>query len=717
MTGLLRILTLAFGVCASLCVARADEGPPALRRFVLTAASDDGGADRVRLRYAGSDARALRRVLEQLGGVATDDVMALEEPSVPDFERAFTDLGARLAAAHATGTRTELVFFYSGHSDDRGLLLGGQLLAYTELRQALDRMPADVRIAIVDSCASGTLIRQKGGARRAPFLFDVSTQVRGHAFLTSSSANEAAQESDFVGGSFFTHYLVSGLRGAADASGDRKVTLTEAYRFAFDETLQRTGSTQAGAQHPAYDIQLAGTGDLVMTDLRSTAAELQLDEALEGRLFVRDQRGTLVAELFKAKNRKVNLALPAGRYTLELLVGNERLLARAEAQAGSVVALPAGAFRRVSRERTTMRGPHESYEHRVFAASFVPPLNTNTRHRTRPVLNGLDVAVIYDHPEAVEGLQLSLGGVRARHYVDGVQFGLLFNQTSELRGVQLTAAVNVSRDEAEGWQIGTFNLAERSMLGGQLSLLSDYAEDLRGLQTTLGLNVVGGQGVGLQLGAINYAQRLQGVQIGGVNLARELEGAAIGAVNVSSGPVRGLQLGAFNYAERADVSLGLIAITKEGGVHTQLSTSDVAVLTGALRFDARYNYSFVSVGYHPIGPRERRAYLLGAGLGAKVPVYRELVFIDTDLGAHVVQPTGQWHTGVPNSLFQLRVMARVEAHRHFSLFLGPTLNFLLQTDPARRVHPGFRVQRFDATEPGAEVRVAYWFGWTVGVRL
>jgi Caspase domain len=714
---LLRTLAFVFGVCASLCTARADEGAPALRRFVLTAAADDGGADRVRLRYAGSDARALRRVLEQLGGVAADDVIALEEPSVLDFQRAFTELGARLEAAHGAGARTELVFFYSGHSDDRGLLLGDQLLGYTELRQALDRMPADVRIAIVDACASGTLIRQKGGARRAPFLFDLSTQVRGHAFLTSSSANEAAQESDFVGGSFFTHYLVSGLRGAADASGDRKVTLTEAYRFAFDETLQRTGSTQAGAQHPAYDIQLAGTGDLVMTDLRSTAAELQIDEALEGRLFVRDQRGTLVAELFKAKNRRVNLALPAGRYALELHVGNERMLAQAEAQAESVVALPASAFRRVSRERTTLRGPRESYEHRVFAASFIPPFNTNTRHRTRPVLNGLDVAVIYDHPEAVEGVQLSLGGVRARHYVEGVQFGLFFNQTYDLRGVQLTAAVNVSRGEAAGWQIGTFNFAERSMQGGQIALTSNYAEDLRGLQTTMGLNVVTAQGVGLQLGSLNFAQRLQGVQIGGINSTRGLVGAAIGAVNVSSGPVRGLQLGAFNYAERADVSLGLIAITKEGGVHAQLSTGDVAVLNGALRFDARYNYSFVSAGYHPMGAPERSAYLLGAGLGAKVPVYRDLVFVDIDLGAHVVQPTGHWYTGLPNSLYQLRVMARVEAHKHFSLFMGPTLNFLLQADPARRVHPGFRLQRFDATEQGSDVRLTYWFGWAIGVRL
>ena len=76
-------------------------------------------------------------------------------------------------------------------------------------------------------------------------MFDQSIDVRGHAILTASAEDEAAQESDRIGGSFFTHYLVSGLRGAADSSADGRVTLTEAYRFAFDETLARTGTTKA----------------------------------------------------------------------------------------------------------------------------------------------------------------------------------------------------------------------------------------------------------------------------------------------------------------------------------------------------------------------------------------------------------------------------------------------------------------------------------------
>ena len=57
--------------------------------------------------------------------------------------------------------------------------------------------------------------------RRPPFLVDESADMRGHAFLTSSAETEAAQESDRIQASYFTHFLVSGFRGAADQPGSR----------------------------------------------------------------------------------------------------------------------------------------------------------------------------------------------------------------------------------------------------------------------------------------------------------------------------------------------------------------------------------------------------------------------------------------------------------------------------------------------------------------
>ena len=247
-----------------------------------------------------------------------------------------------------TGARRRTAFPARGASDDR--------YSYRSLREHLDSLPADVRIAVLDACASGAITRLKGGRQRQPFLVDESADMRGHAFLTSSSETEAAQESDRIGGSYFTHYLLSGLRGAADSSGEGKVTLNEAYQFAFNETLGRTVETKGGAQHPSYDINLSGSGDVVITDLRQTSATLVLGEALDGRFFVRNARQELVVELSKPYGRRIELGLEPGRYEVRVQRGAASLLARSEVVEGARVVLEPAQFSATETETTRRRG-------------------------------------------------------------------------------------------------------------------------------------------------------------------------------------------------------------------------------------------------------------------------------------------------------------------------------------------------------------------------
>ena len=184
-------------------------------------------------------------------GSVTKTSIFLANPPLMGCGPAFSELAPKLKEAQNSAQRLELVMYYSGHSDTEGLLLGPERFSYRELKKSLDTLPADVRIAILDACSSGAMTRQKGGTKRPPFMVDASNRVHGYAVLTSSSEDEAAQESDRIRASFFTHYLISGLRGAGDLSEDGRVTLNEAYHFAFHETLTRTQRTLGGAQHPA----------------------------------------------------------------------------------------------------------------------------------------------------------------------------------------------------------------------------------------------------------------------------------------------------------------------------------------------------------------------------------------------------------------------------------------------------------------------------------
>jgi hypothetical protein len=250
----------------------------------------------------------------------------------------------------------EVIRYYSGHADELGLLLGEDRYSYRTLRDRLDQIPADVRIAVLDACSSGAFTRIKSGRPRPAFLVDESANMRGHAFLTSSSENEAAQESDRIRASYFTHFLISGFRGAADLSGDGKVTLNEAYQFAFNETLGKTVDTKGGAQHPSYDINLSGTGDVVMTDVRQTTATLVLGDELEGRFFIRTAGRELVVELYKPRGRRVALAIEPGTYDVRVERDKESLTLRTEVAEGASVMLEPQQFGPAAKEPAQRRG-------------------------------------------------------------------------------------------------------------------------------------------------------------------------------------------------------------------------------------------------------------------------------------------------------------------------------------------------------------------------
>lgn len=353
-------LVFAAAACGLAALPAPGAGATGIQRFALIAGANFGGQSRPRLKYAVSDAQRFNRVLHELGGLETGNVVLLEQPSLKQLQEGLESMSRRVAAVSSgpdgAKPRTEVVVYYSGHADEAGLLLGDDRYSYRTLREALDGIGADVRIAVLDACASGAITRLKGGQPRPAFMVDTSSRMRGHAFLTSSAADETAQESDRIGASYFTYYLISGLRGAADASGEGIVTLDEAYRYAFRETLGRTVGTRGGAQHPSYDINLAGTGDVVMTDLRSTTAGLVLGEDLGGRCFLRDGDQRLVLEVQKGKDRRVELGLAPGRYEVRCQDGDRTVSAHPVLQDGAQAVLSAADFTPVKAEPAVARG-------------------------------------------------------------------------------------------------------------------------------------------------------------------------------------------------------------------------------------------------------------------------------------------------------------------------------------------------------------------------
>ena len=301
-------------------LALAGSAQAATRHLAFLVANNIGGAGTQPLYFAEDDAQKVAHTLVDSAGYEPGDVMLVEGEAKTPMLRAFGDLKDEIAAYKEQGDDVVLFFYYSGHADDTGLHLQHDKLSYDELDTMLERSGADVRMAFLDACQSGAATRRKGGTMAPSFVFDVSERLAtaGTVIITSSSSDEASQESDEIAGSYFTHWLTSAIAGAADEDGDERVTLSEVYDYVYIQTILDTAASALGTQHPTFEWDLSGEGDVVVADLAPASSALIFPAQLAGTYAVFDlQRSSFVGEVSPgAHDRK--LAVRPGRYLVQV---------------------------------------------------------------------------------------------------------------------------------------------------------------------------------------------------------------------------------------------------------------------------------------------------------------------------------------------------------------------------------------------------------------
>lgn len=320
-----------------LCAGEASAAP---QRYALIIGNNRGLADDVRLRFAQADAQRMARLLVSLGGFPEENTTVLKDRRAAVVRRALLSVNERIRRDVDGSSRQVVLFvYYSGHADAQALHLSGTTLEVDELRKMVVGSAAGVRALVLDACQSGSATRVKGGRPSPAFSINIVHRLasEGYAIVTSSAATEDSQESDRLKGSFFTHYLLSGMRGAGDRNGDRRVTLAEAYAYAYDNTLRATSRTMAGPQHPTYEYGIRGKGDLVLTELDRSRRHgaLRFDHPGHYLVFKDDRAGAVVAEV-RNEDKGARVVLPAGRYFVRkrgpdlLLEGSAVVKARSE---------------------------------------------------------------------------------------------------------------------------------------------------------------------------------------------------------------------------------------------------------------------------------------------------------------------------------------------------------------------------------------------------
>jgi WD40 repeat protein len=338
----------------------------AARRVAVLVGANIGWTEDRRLRYAEDDARRLGAVLAELGGFTPDTaggeaVILLRSPTATQLRETLESVARQLRETPAE--QQLFLFYFSGHADRQALHLRESSLGLDELRRTLHGMTASVKLGIVDACQSGALAVDKGAMPAAGFAVSVRNELalRGTVILSSSGADEVSQEARILSGSFFTHHLVSGLRGAADRDGDRRVSVEEAYRYAALRTKLDTG----GEQGPVINIELKGQGWLFLSWLKGPESFL-LFTGEEQRCYLTDAaERSLVAEFFRqVPGRTAQLVVPPGEYLLKCVQGENYRVARLEVKAAERVDVSRLSFQEVSRSEGLLKGrlPGESPE-------------------------------------------------------------------------------------------------------------------------------------------------------------------------------------------------------------------------------------------------------------------------------------------------------------------------------------------------------------------
>jgi hypothetical protein len=285
-------------------------------RYALLAGRNDGGRSVEPLKYAQSDAHQLANLLTGSGGFMSTDIELLSSPDSTLLSDALNRM-KNIAAGAVNDSDNLFIFYYSGHADVNGLLLGEQHFSFDRIYQTLSSITHGVRIGIFDACYSGVVTAFKGGISADPLYFQRVQSVKGQVIIASSAAHERAQESASLKSSIFTFHLCNGLRGSADISGDKKVTLNEAYQYAYRKTIETSALTSGEIQHPVYKFNIQGQGDIVLTSFSDMSSGLLFDKNTIGKyLVLSDNYLDVFADFYKEKGQEHFIALGPGKYTV-----------------------------------------------------------------------------------------------------------------------------------------------------------------------------------------------------------------------------------------------------------------------------------------------------------------------------------------------------------------------------------------------------------------
>jgi len=212
------------------------------------------------LPHADSDAEAVRDFLRSPVGGSLDEkhlrYLINEDATLVNIRQALIDFAAQ------AGPEDLVLVYYSGYGQQSLLPTGGGLLLahdsnpralettsfpLEELRSAFEVQLKGRRFLFIMDSSRGAPIAPGLSAKItnfiAPYLIK-AIEGAGRSVLLSGKTGSLSVGGEWSGCNLYTHFLLEGLKGAADANGDGTVTLDELNDYLFNKVQEASNRRQ-----------------------------------------------------------------------------------------------------------------------------------------------------------------------------------------------------------------------------------------------------------------------------------------------------------------------------------------------------------------------------------------------------------------------------------------------------------------------------------------
>ncbi len=214
------------------------------------------------LRYTDDDAYQFYAFLKSIeGGALSDDQVKV----LIDENATHDNILAAMRDTYRQADENDVIMFYfSGHGLPGAFLpvdYDGeeQALNHDEVHEALQSSRSKHKLVIADACHSGSLAARSGSTNDQMLVdyYSALDNARSStALMMSSKGEEISMEDGGLRSGVFSHYLIRGMKGEADANHDRIVSIQELFAYVHREVRGYTGNIQTPTLTGSYDEQM-----------------------------------------------------------------------------------------------------------------------------------------------------------------------------------------------------------------------------------------------------------------------------------------------------------------------------------------------------------------------------------------------------------------------------------------------------------------------------